>query len=303
MDSKILVEKWRPKTFDEVVGNSQVVEKLRSIKDVNKMPHLLLEGMPGVGKTSIAYVLAHFFYGKDININFLELNASDDRGIEVVRSKIKDFAKTKGLSTDKKMILLDEADSLTQECQNALRRVMEQYVNTCVFIMSCNYVQKIIDPIKSRCLVCHFNPIKEEEMIGRLKRIIYEEHILINETVLKELIKQSCGDMRRVINDLQSLSFLGREITLQDIKSVGIDFGELFGYIDRKLFSDARSFINEQLNRGIDPRRLLVMMREWVFTNTQNGKILEQLMLADYRIIEGVEVDLVFDGLIWRCLG
>ena len=191
---------------------------------------------------------------------------------------------------------------MTVDSMNALRRVMEQFVNSCVFIMSCNYVQKIIDPIKSRCLVCHFNPIKEEEMIGRLKKIIFEEHILINETVLKELIKQSCGDMRKVLNDLQSLSFLGREITLGDINAVGIEFGKFFSYIDKKLFKDARLFINEQFNNGIDPRRLLVMMREWVFVNTQDGKILEQLMLADYRIIEGVEVDLVFDGLVWRCL-
>ena len=152
--SSIWTEKYRPKKFEELVGQEEVVKKVENLTKSMNIPHLLFAGPAGTGKSTLALIVVKELFGSTWKENYLELNASDERGIDVVRQKVKDFARTKALgNVPFKVIFLDEADALTREAQQALRRTMENYTSTCRFVMSCNYSSKIIDPIQSRCVV------------------------------------------------------------------------------------------------------------------------------------------------------
>ena len=165
MSSTIWTEKYRPSNFSEVKGQAHVVSKLQAFVKEKNMPHVLFAGPAGIGKTTLALVMAKQFFGENWRDNFLELNASDERGIDVVRVKVKDFARTKALGdVPFKIIYLDECDALTKEAQQALRRTMENYTSSCRFILSCNYSSKITDPIQSRCAVFKFKPLEKDEL-------------------------------------------------------------------------------------------------------------------------------------------
>src|SRR3989339_394548 len=165
MDSAIWTEKYRPASFEEIRGQKEIVEKISAFVKSGNMPHLLFSGPAGVGKTTLALVIAKRLFGENWRQNTLELNASDERGIDVVRVKVKDFARTKSIGdVPFKLIYLDESDALTKEAQQALRRTMENYTQTCRFILSCNYSSKIIDPIQSRCAVFRFKPLEKKDM-------------------------------------------------------------------------------------------------------------------------------------------
>ncbi|RLF54191.1 MAG: replication factor C small subunit, partial [Thermoplasmata archaeon] len=172
---EIWTEKYRPKTLSELVGQKEIIQRLMAIVESGNIPHFLFTGPAGTGKTTSALALARQLFGEDKwRDNFQELNASDERGIQVVRTKIKSFARAAPLGgADFKVIFLDEADSLTADAQAALRRTMERYSNTCRFILSCNYSSRIIPPIQSRCSVMRFAPLKKEdirEYLGRIEK-------------------------------------------------------------------------------------------------------------------------------------
>ncbi|NPA38580.1 MAG: replication factor C small subunit [Candidatus Nanohaloarchaeota archaeon] len=210
--NEIWTEKYRPKSLDEVVDQEHVVERLKAFVKQKNIPNLLFAGPAGTGKTTCALALARDLYGENWKHNFLELNASDERGIDVVRGKIKDFARTKPIDADFKIIFLDEADALTQEAQQALRRTMEKYASVTRFILSCNYSSKIIPPIQSRCAVFRFKPLPDEAIKSLLKKIAEKENISITEEALNALIVLSEGDLRKAINILQSTAILYKEI-------------------------------------------------------------------------------------------
>merc|ERR1711934_897 len=199
------VEKYRPSSLDDVVSQENIITTLTQLVEAKKMPHLLFYGPPGTGKTSTILAIAKGIYGNNIQTMALQLNASDDRGIAVVRNQIKEFASTRMVfSSGHKLIILDEADAMTNDAQMALRRVIEKYTKNVRFCIICNYVSKIIPALQSRCTRFRFSPLSKAQIVGRLDDIIAAESVEATEDGKNALIKLARGDMRKVVNILQS---------------------------------------------------------------------------------------------------
>lgn len=212
----IWTEKYRPEKLRDMVGQKAVIERLEALVKSGSIPHLLFSGPPGVGKTTAAVCVAKEVFGAGWRENFLETNASDERGIDVVRVKIKDFARTLGTGkAGYRIIFLDECDALTRDAQNALRRTMEKYSSTCRFILSCNYANKIIDPLKSRCASFRFLPLRDEDVGKYVERISSAEKVRIDKEGLAALVSVSEGDLRTATNILQACG--GAKIAEKDV--------------------------------------------------------------------------------------
>ena len=213
------VEKYRPRRLDDVVNQKGIIKRLKQFIKDESMPHLIFAGPAGTGKTTSALAMVRELYGRKMAVNatFLELNASDARGIGVVRTYIKDFAKTKPPSDISfKILILDEADNMTAPAQQALRRTMEKYTRNCRMILICNYSNKIIPPIQSRCVVFRFSSLNNDDIKERVKYIASQEKINISSDGLNALVEVSKGDCRRAINYLQSCGTISKKID-QDI--------------------------------------------------------------------------------------
>lgn len=206
-------EKYRPKSLDDIVQQHEVVSLLKNTIQTNDLPHLIFYGPPGTGKTSTALALCHtLFKGSDIKKKVLELNASDERGIDSIRKHVKEFASIAvpegGLPF--KVIILDEADSMTKDAQGALRRIIEVHSNTTRFIIICNYVSKIIDPIMSRCAKFRFKSLDKQNVIDRMKFVMSSENIKVdNDDVFETLYNVSNGDLRKALTYAQTSSATG----------------------------------------------------------------------------------------------
>ncbi|KAH8835459.1 P-loop containing nucleoside triphosphate hydrolase protein [Flagelloscypha sp. PMI_526] len=200
------VEKYRPSNLDDVVGNEETIDRLKVIARDGNCPHIIISGLPGIGKTTSIHCLAHQLLGDAYKEGVLELNASDERGIDVVRNKIKAFAQKKVTLPPgrHKIIILDEADSMTAGAQQALRRTMEIYSNTTRFALACNMSNKVIEPIQSRCAILRYAKLKDEEILQRLIEICDKEDVKYSDDGLTALIFTAEGDMRQAINNLQS---------------------------------------------------------------------------------------------------
>jgi len=200
------VEKYRPKLLKDVVGNEETLVRLEAIAEQGNMPNLILSGPPGTGKTTSVHALARQLLGSSYSAGVLELNASDARGIDVVRSKIKSFAMNKvNLPAGRhKIIILDEADSMTGAAQQAMRRTMEIYSNTTRFALACNISTKIIEPIQSRAAILRFSRLSDEQIMARLKHVCAEEKVSYTDDGLEAIIFTAEGDMRNALNNLQA---------------------------------------------------------------------------------------------------
>ncbi|MEM4249392.1 MAG: replication factor C small subunit, partial [Candidatus Nitrosotenuis sp.] len=215
------VEKYRPQKISELVNQKEVVGSITALlKNVSELPHLLFSGSAGVGKTTLALCLARQILGESWKEYTLELNASDERGINMVRERVKKFSKFGGLDTNIpfKIIILDEADEMTSDAQTALRRIIEDASKHCRFILIANNISKIIEPIQSRCAVFKFTRISEKEIIAHLKEIAKKEKVKVDEDGLQAIFDYTEGDLRHAINLLQATASLG-SVTEENVKS------------------------------------------------------------------------------------
>jgi len=297
MDTEIWVEKYRPKTLDEVVGQEEVIQRLKGYVERKNIPHLLFSGPPGTGKTATAIALARDLFGDVWQDNFIEMNASDERGIDVVRHKIKEFARTAPISAPFKVIFLDEADALTADAQAALRRTMEMYSKTCRFILSCNYVSRIIEPIQSRCAVFKFRPVPREAMKRRLLEICENEGVEIDEEALEALIYVSGGDFRKAINALQGASALGKKITADLIYQITATAKpeEVEKLIETALkgnFMEAREFLDRlMIEYGMSGEDIVSQLYREILSSKLDESLkvvlIDKLGEIDFRLTEG----------------
>ncbi len=221
MTSSIWTERYRPSKFSELVGQDNSMKRVEALTNSMNLPHMLFAGPAGTGKSTLALIVVKELYGENWRENYLELNASDERGINVIREKVKNFARTKSLGNIPfKIIFLDEADALTPEAQQALRRTMENYSATCRFILSCNYSSKIIDPIQSRCAIFRFKLLEKKDIEKVIIKIAEKENLTINPETMEVLYEGCEGDCRRCINILQSTASISPSITSELVATI-----------------------------------------------------------------------------------
>lgn len=210
----IWTEKYRPKTFEEFKGQEKIVERVKAMVDQKNLGNFLFAGPAGIGKSSMALIIARTLFGDSWRQNFLELNASSERGIDIIRNTIKNFARIKSIGNAPfKIIFLDEADSLTKDAQQALRRTMENYTSTTRFVLSANYSSKIIDPIQSRCTVFRFKPLEKKDFESMINSISKKEGLKVDKKAVDALFDVCNGDARRMKNILQSCAAVNKKIT------------------------------------------------------------------------------------------
>lgn len=263
------VEKYRPKTLDDLVSQKDVVDTISRFMETGKLPHLLFYGPPGTGKTSTILACARKLYNKNVSSMVLELNASDDRGIGVVREQIKDFASTQMIFRGGfKLVILDEADAMTNAAQAALRRVIEKYTTNVRFCIICNYVSKIIPALQSRCTKFRFAPLEEDLVIERLNLVVEAENVNITDSGKSALLRVSKGDMRRVLNILQAchsaFDITGeREVYLCTGLPLPEDIEQIRDWLFNSDFTAARdSIVALKTERGLALQDILTELHE-----------------------------------------
>ncbi|HJZ18820.1 MAG TPA: replication factor C small subunit [Candidatus Nanoarchaeia archaeon] len=309
MVSEIWTEKYRPGKFDEVVGQEEILKRVSSLVNSLNIPHLLFAGPAGTGKSTLALIIVKSLYGADWKENYLELNASDERGIQIVREKVKNFARTKSLgNVPFKIIFLDEADALTPEAQQALRRTMENYSNTCRFILSCNYSSKVIDPIQSRCVLFRFKILEKKDIEKVIKRIAERENLTIPEESIEVLYEGSEGDCRKCINILQATASISPGVSPDLILTIlsNTKPREIKIVLDYALSGDFQNAKNKlldiMLKESVSGQDIIraIQKEVWILPIEPELKVklTEKTGEAEFRIIEGSDPFIQLQSLL-----
>jgi replication factor C small subunit len=302
------VEKYRPTNLSEIVNQTEIIRSLDAlIKDPTDMPHLMFSGSAGVGKTTTAICIARQILGKNYNLNsVLELNASDERGIGMVREKVKKFSKWSGFADIPfKIIILDEADEMTSDAQTALRRVIEETAKFCRFIFIANNISKIIDPIQSRCATFKFTTIPEEDVISRLGEIAKKEKVKAEKKGLKAIYDYSEGDLRHAINLMQATASLGEISEENVLASAGLTkTSDVDGILKIALSGkvpEAREKMIELIKvYGMSESDFLKYLNSAVFKSKHDklSDILEVIAKYDYRILVGANSEIQLSAML-----
>ncbi|MBN2336675.1 replication factor C small subunit [Candidatus Bathyarchaeota archaeon] len=311
MSGGMWAEKYRPQTLDELTNQKEIVSRLKSFVQEKNLPHLLFVGPAGVGKTTSILALSRDLYGPGYRNFTLELNASDERGIDIIRDKVKNFARTAAIASPVsfKILIMDEADSLTSAAQHALRRTMEIYTRTCRFCLIGNYSENIIDPIQSRCSIFRFGPLDEADMKTYIKNIALHEQVDIVEEGLDALYRASTGDLRKATNLLQAAAATNSvidDITIYEVLGK-VSPERIRAMIQQSLdgnFLEAREILRELLiDQGLAAEDIIRMtyselMRNTVITEQWKVKLSDAVGEVDYRLTQGARPEIQLSTLL-----
>ena len=309
LENAMWTEKYRPSDFSEIKGQKEIVKRVKAFVEQQNLPHLLFAGPAGVGKTSLSLVIAKKLFSDLWRQNFLELNASDERGIDIIRNKVKDFARTRAIgNVPFKIIYLDECDALTREAQQALRRTMENYTQNCRFILSANYSSKIIEPIQSRCVVFRFRQLDKKDIIEIIEKIAKDEKLKIDEKA-KEALYEICeGDCRKLENILQSSAAIAEHITEDLVHSMASvakpkEIREVLELALKNKFIEARNkLLGLMLNYGLAGIDVIKQIQKEILDLNLDNKskmiLIEKCGEIEFRMTEGSDEFVQLEALL-----
>ncbi len=309
MSFEMWAEKYRPKKLDGIVDQKEIVERLKSFAKSRNVPHCIFAGPPGTGKTTAALCLARDLYGDVYREHLMELNASDERGIDVVRETVKTFARMKSIGEIPfKILILDEADNMTSDAQQALRRTMERFTETCRLIMCANYSGKIIEPIQSRCAPFRFAYLPKEEHDCYLKDIAAKEKVKLTTEGLDAIFEVCGGDLRRAINTLQSAASLGKPVDAKVVYSVTgkaspADVQKMLKVAMDGDFMEARKQLRDMIQKyGVAGSDIIRQIHTEIFRAEMpekwRVKLADIVGEVDFRLVEGADEEVQLSALL-----
>jgi len=302
-------EKYRPRSLDHIVDQEEIVNRLKSFVKARNVPHCIFAGPPGTGKTTAALCLAHDLYGEGYREHIMELNASDERGINVVRETVKTFARTRSIGeVTFKTLILDEADNMTSDAQQALRRTMERYTETARFILIANYSGKIIEPIQSRCAPFRFTYLPREAIIERIKVISQKESLKVLDDGVEAILEIGGGDLRRTTNILQTAASVGKPIDAETVYSVvgranPYDIREMMLTALKGDFVGARQKLRDMiLKYGLAGSDIIGQIHSEAFRlnvpDKWKVKLADTIGEIDFRLIQGSNEEIQLSALL-----
>jgi len=314
MITSSFTEIFKPTEFVDIYNNNNVGVILQNYLDEKNIPHLLFYGNSGNGKTSSVKIFIKKFYGSMSHPNVLYLNASDDRGINVVREKIKTFSKLITSKHNLKIIVLDEADNMTNDAQSALRRIMEIYSKNTRFIIVCNYINKIIDPIVSRCCKIKFNPLSDDQILKIIHNVENKMGITIKKQIVNYIIAETKGDARKTLNILESLYAI--HYSNSDKLDIIRILDDLTGNVSAKIFetfvhnieksdsNELSKLLNDFIYENYDTNKIVKKFIKYIFETDFSDKIKNKL-ISDLnnllkRIFDGVPEEFVLRTVVYK---
>ena len=311
MSFEMWAEKYRPKTLGDMVDQKEIVERLKSFVKSRNVPHCIFAGPPGTGKTTAALCLARDLYGDVYREHLMELNASDERGINVVRETVKTFARARSIGEIPfKIMILDESDNMTSDAQQALRRTMERYTETCRFILCANYSGKIIEPIQSRCAPFRFTFLPREEQDKYLRHIAENENVKLLKDGLDAIFEICSGDLRKAINTLQAAASLNKPVDAKVVYSIAgraspADVQKMIEVAMNGNFIEARKQLREMIQKyGVAGSDIIRQIHTEIFRTeipeAWKIKLADVVGETDYRLVEGADEEVQLSALLAR---